>query len=99
MKAANNHLDYVDYLIDHRTWLAGATMSLADLTAAAHISVADYLGGIDWTGHEQTKGWYSGLRSEEHTSELQSLMRKSYAVLCLKKNTQNTINSTTYDCS
>ena len=63
MKAANNHLDYVDYLIDHRTWLAGATMSLADLTAAAHISVADYLGGIDWTGHEQTKGWYSGLKS------------------------------------
>lgn len=63
MKAANNHLDYIDYLIDHRTWLAGATMSLADLAAAAHISVADYLGGIDWTGHEQTKGWYSGLKS------------------------------------
>src|SRR3546814_1938264 len=35
-------------------------------------------------------------RSEEHTSELQSLMRTSYAVLCLKKNkeqkyTQRTI--------
>src|SRR3546814_6350632 len=28
-------------------------------------------------------------RSEEHTSELQSLMRTSYAVLCLKKNTNN----------
>src|SRR3546814_10285677 len=27
------------------------------------------------------------LRSEEHTSALQSLMRHSYAVLCLKKNT------------
>src|SRR3546814_3930178 len=27
----------------------------------------------------------SGLRSEEHTSELQSLMRSSYAVFCLKK--------------
>src|SRR3546814_3867359 len=27
-------------------------------------------------------------RSEEHTSELQSLMRISYAVFCLKKNTQ-----------
>src|SRR3546814_9427263 len=27
------------------------------------------------------------LRSEEHTSELQSLMRISYAVFCLKKNT------------
>src|SRR3546814_10012310 len=30
-----------------------------------------------------------GPRSEEHTSELQSLMRISYAVFCLKKNTQN----------
>src|SRR3546814_2674391 len=29
------------------------------------------------------------LRSEEHTSELQSLMRISYAVFCLKKKTQN----------
>src|SRR3546814_6925370 len=28
-------------------------------------------------------------RSEEHTSELQSLMRISYAVFCLKTNTQN----------
>src|SRR3546814_6529194 len=30
-----------------------------------------------------------GLRSEEHTSELQSLMRISYAVFCLKKKNQN----------
>src|SRR3546814_6378795 len=29
-------------------------------------------------------------RSEEHTSELQSLMRNSYAVLCWKKNKQTT---------
>src|SRR3546814_5430203 len=32
------------------------------------------------------------LRSEEHTSELQSLMRISYAVFCLKKKKNNTIN-------
>src|SRR3546814_6097203 len=32
-----------------------------------------------------------GLRSEEHTSELQSLMRISYAVFCLKKKNNNTI--------
>src|SRR3546814_6234725 len=31
----------------------------------------------------------SALRSEEHTSELQSLMRISYAVFCLKKKTTN----------
>src|SRR3546814_6260054 len=34
----------------------------------------------------------AGSRSEEHTSELQSLMRISYAVFCLKK--KNTINNT-----
>src|SRR3546814_1777297 len=32
------------------------------------------------------------LRSEEHTSELQSLMRISYAVFCLKKKKNNTYN-------
>src|SRR3546814_4138992 len=32
-------------------------------------------------------------RSEEHTSELQSLMRISYAVFCLKKQTQQNIQS------
>src|SRR3546814_5087672 len=31
------------------------------------------------------KGYPHGMRSEEHTSELQSLMRISYAVFCLKK--------------
>src|SRR3546814_5142187 len=33
---------------------------------------------------------YDGLRSEEHTSELQSLMRISYAVLCLKQTKKHT---------
>ncbi|MCH4894198.1 MULTISPECIES: glutathione S-transferase family protein [unclassified Sphingomonas] len=63
MKAAVQHLDYIDYLLDHRTWLAGSTMSLADLAAAAHISVADYLGGIDWKSHEQAKRWYMVMKS------------------------------------
>ncbi len=63
MKAAVNHLDYIDYLLDHRTWLAGPTMSLADLAAAAQISIADYLGGIDWKSHEQAKGWYIRMKS------------------------------------
>src|SRR3546814_5408465 len=35
-------------------------------------------------------------RSEEHTSELQSLMRISYAVFCLKKKTEHTIKSISY---
>src|SRR3546814_1670157 len=35
-------------------------------------------------------------RSEEHTSELQSLMRISYAVFCLKKKKKNNANRTTH---
>ena len=57
MKAAVTHLDYVDYLLDHRKWIGGTTMGLADLAAAAQISVVDYLGGIDWKNHEQTARW------------------------------------------
>src|SRR3546814_1656957 len=38
------------------------------------------------------------LRSEEHTSELQSLMRISYAVFCLKKKTTNRTKQTD-DCA
>ena len=63
MKVANNHLDYIDYLLDHRRWLAGPVLSLADLTAAAHLSVADYLGGLDWRGHKQTVDWYAVMKS------------------------------------
>src|SRR3546814_6382352 len=36
-------------------------------------------------GQELINNWVLGMRSEEHTSELQSLMRISYAVFCLKK--------------
>src|SRR3546814_3360618 len=34
---------------------------------------------------QQASSWHGLCRSEEHTSELQSLMRISYAVFCLKK--------------
>src|SRR3546814_2731998 len=40
------------------------------------------------------RGHHRGCRSEEHTSELQSLMRISYAVFCLKKKTANKNNIT-----
>src|SRR3546814_3670354 len=44
----------------------------------------------DW----ELKGVAVDFRSEEHTSELQSLMRISYAVFCLKKNTITNIDTT-----
>ena len=63
MRRANTHMDYTDYLLDHHSWIAGGTMSLADITAAAHLSIADYLGGIDWAGHTPTKRWYAAIKS------------------------------------
>lgn len=63
MKLAHGHLDYLDWLVDNRAWLGGATMSLADLAAAAQISVADYLNGIDWRGHDAARGWYAVMKS------------------------------------
>src|SRR3546814_5431656 len=44
-------------------------------------------------------GGYPDHRSEEHTSELQSLMRISYAVFCLKKKKKQQINNTTQHSS
>src|SRR3546814_972061 len=46
---------------------------------------------------QQARSWIDRrLRSEEHTSELQSLMRISYAVFCLKKKKNNKTNATEY---
>src|SRR3546814_10551474 len=45
--------------------------------------------------HQRRFGGRRWCRSEEHTSELQSLMRISYAVFCLKKKTKTKIKSRT----
>lgn len=70
MRLAHEHLDYIDWLIDNRRWLAGAQLSLADFAAAAQISVADYLGGIDWSGHGEARGWYRVMKSRPSFRQL-----------------------------
>jgi glutathione S-transferase len=57
------HLDYVAYLADERRWLAGEEPSYADLAAAAHLSVVDYLGEISWDSHPGAKAWYQRVKS------------------------------------
>ncbi|WAT19361.1 glutathione S-transferase family protein [Aurantiacibacter sp. MUD11] len=59
----HDHLDYIDWLIDNRRWLGGAQLSLADFAAAAQLSVIDYLDCMDWSGHEQARGWYRVMKS------------------------------------
>jgi glutathione S-transferase len=57
------HLAYVGWLARQRNWLAGEQMSYADLAAAAHLSVADYLGDVPWTEDEAAKSWYARVKS------------------------------------
>jgi glutathione S-transferase len=57
------HLTYVGWLASNRHWLAGDRLSYADLAAAAHLSVADYLGDVPWTENEAAKNWYARIKS------------------------------------
>jgi glutathione S-transferase len=57
------HLDYIGYLSERRRWLAGDHFSLADVSAAAHLSAIDYLGDVPWNQHEAAKEWYARVKS------------------------------------
>src|SRR3546814_1816441 len=50
-----------------------------------------------WHIAQHIEGSYPDRRSEEHTSELQSLMRISYAVFCLTKKNQQSKHTTTIE--
>lgn len=63
MTKLRHHLDYIGHLADHRPWLAGDQLSLADLAAAAHISVVDYFGDIPWADFPVAKSWYQRIKS------------------------------------
>jgi len=57
------HLSYLGWLARTRDWLAGERLTLADLAAAAHLSVADYLGEVPWNEDEMAKHWYARVKS------------------------------------
>src|SRR3546814_7738227 len=64
-----------------------AAMALRVVAALLLVSMGLYLAGW-WSGLTRVEAVGRGLwRSEEHTSELQSLMRDSYAVFSLQKKT------------
>src|SRR3546814_1713606 len=73
-------------------WFAPPSVSsLADVRLRGWL--AAQRGSIERIVYISTSAVY-GDRSEEHTSELQTLMRISYAVFCLKKTNMQKINTT-----
>jgi glutathione S-transferase len=57
------HMAYIGWLVRTRDWLAGDRLSYADLAAAAHLSVADYLGDVPWNEDDAAKAWYARVKS------------------------------------
>src|SRR3546814_3469558 len=86
---ARNATDSPTRLSDHDPTLLLLrlkTAQSADLHVAANVSPGSVLPGETATFTVDVgNGGPDAARSEEHTSELQSLMRISYAVFCLKK--------------
>ncbi len=59
----HSHLEYIGWLIDRHRWLASDDLSLADISAAAHLSTIDYLGDVPWDDHGPAKDWYARIKS------------------------------------
>src|SRR3546814_5315639 len=78
-------LSYMDDVLSRAPYLVDDSFSAADIQMSFIPENAQTLVPIG--GYRNIVGWLERLhgRSEEHTSELQSLMRISYAVFCLKK--------------
>jgi len=57
------HMKYIGFLIRQRNWLAGERLSYADLMAAAHVSVVDYLGDVPWDEDASAREWYARVKS------------------------------------
>ncbi len=58
-----HHLQYIGWLAETRKWLAGSTISLADLAAAAHLSALDFGGDVDWSISPPARDWYAKMKS------------------------------------
>ena len=57
------HLAYIGWLVRKRDWLAGDSLTFADLAAAAHLSAIDYLGEVPWDTDETARAWYARIKS------------------------------------
>src|SRR3546814_2667793 len=75
-----------------------AAQSRAVVQRLRRVRRADHRGNVHLFGRraQRRRAGRDVPRSEEHTSELQSLMRISYDVFCLKKKTTNTTTTTQY---
>ena len=57
------HLAYFNHLAEKRRWLAGQSLSIADMMLAASLSVLDYMDDMRWEEWDELKTWYVRIKS------------------------------------
>lgn len=66
----NIHLNYLEFLLENRKYLGGDQISIADFSAAGHISALDYFGDIEWKNRDVVKEWYSLVKSQKGFTDI-----------------------------
>ena len=61
--ALRGRLTFLNGMVEMNGYLAGRTLSLADLSAAAHLSAYDYFGDVEWDAVPDLKTWYARIKS------------------------------------
>lgn len=64
------HMEYIDWIVERNNYLVGSELSLADISAAAQLSVIDYLGDVPWEDFKNAKLWYSKIKSRPSFKEI-----------------------------
>lgn len=57
------HLFHLGWLVETRPYLCGNGVTIADLAAAAHMSVLDFMGDVDWSISPHAHDWYARMKS------------------------------------
>lgn len=79
------HFEYMTYLLEKNTWIAGERFSIADVVASSYISVLDYFGEIPWHKIPTIKDWYCIVKSRP---SFRSLLRDNVVGLLPPKHYQ-----------
>lgn len=58
-----NHLTFLTNLLKEYSYIGSDKLSIADIAAAAHLSIVDYFGEINWNSWPLVKEWYAIIKS------------------------------------
>ena len=61
--ALRGRMTFLNALCEERNYIAGRHLSIADLSAAAHLSAYDYFGDVPWDSTPDLRAWYARIKS------------------------------------